>query len=204
MMRQNQVDLILLTESEIEIVSGQETDYDLQYAPACLKRVVDTTDSSVNIDEEVSDCHGDGRAKKRCKFDHRDLYSQPQSEVTESIQDIIEHVINIAGDSVITVDNIEEESFNDESFLGDYPYLNTFPDLEVDPDEIEENVEEDSQELVNTSTATLKPDFSDLTVKETSELDIILYSDRTSSEYHPDPRHYIREDHPVNFWDAES
>ena len=117
---------------------------------------------------------------------------------------IIEEVISSAGDSIIAVGDEDDNVSSGSNFLEDYPFVNTFPDLEVDPDDDEGHGDEDSQDLVNTSTATLKPEFSDLTVKETSELDVILYSDRTSSEFFPDARQYNRDDHSVNFWEAES
>ena len=209
------IDLILLTGSEVEVlVDNQETGLkrDLSLRDELVVRdlsfrdelVVTCTVTDYGPNNEEEDCND--RDKKRLKIDLDKLPQSVIDDVTESIPDINEDVSGSAGDSVITVDN-EDESLSNAILLDNYPYLNTFPDLELDPDdEAEENAEGDSQDLVNTSTATLKPDpdFSDLTFKETSELDLILYSDRTSSEYFPDPRHYNRDDHSVNLWEAES
>ena len=199
------MNLFLLTETEVEIlVNNEDKDITLQHAPTGTKRdinsrddvgEVDTSNSSLNNDDQA--CDYDGKAK-------RSRFEKNQEDVAESMHAIIEEVISSAGDSIIAVGDEDDNVSSGSNFLEDYPFVNTFPDLEVDPDDDEGHGDEDSQDLVNTSTATLKPEFSDLTVKETSELDVILYSDRTSSEFFPDARQYNRDDHSVNFWEAES
>jgi len=104
------------------------------------------------------------------------------------------------------------------NLLGDYPYVNNFPDLnvvhEVDGSqghEVDNSVSQDNSEVEeplgveDVSSSTLCPSESELCFSSgvSSELETIFYSDRTSSEYIPMLNKHMREYTPVSFWDAE-
>lgn len=113
------------------------------------------------------------------------------------------------GEDEVTVPELEEEHSYDT-----YPHLNVFPELNDEEDndqdpqpdstQIEDDVAEEAEDLVNTSVTFKHPEMSDRLV--TSELDCIIYSDRTSSEFVPDCGHCFsfRNDPPLSLWDAES
>ena len=116
------------------------------------------------------------------------------------------------------------EDFNDDGTgdsededvdLADYPHINNFPDLEdidvaEDTEAEEEPVQDQGQtqeDPHNTSNTAPDPEFSDhqwSQSQRTSELDLIVYSDRTSSEFFPDPRAFVRNEPMPTIWDIET
>jgi len=108
------------------------------------------------------------------------------------------------------------------SLLADYPFVNNFPDLnvvhEVD-DSQDHEVEDDNSasqdqenndveeplNVADVSSSTLRPSESEqyISSRVSSELDTIVYSDRTSSEYIPMLSKYMRNQTPLSFWDVE-
>jgi len=108
------------------------------------------------------------------------------------------------------------------NLLGDYPYVNNFPDLNVvheDADdgsqdhdhEVDNSVSQENSEVEeplgveDVSSSTLCPSESEqcFSSRVSSELETIFYSDRTSSEYIPMLNKHMRVYTPVSFWDAE-
>merc|ERR1719447_251342 len=108
------------------------------------------------------------------------------------------------------------------SLLADYPFVNNFPDLNVvhevddsqDHEVEDENSASQDQEnndveeplnVADVSSSTLRPSESEqyISSRVSSELDTIVYSDRTSSEYIPMLSKYMRNQTPLSFWDVE-
>ena len=181
-------------------------------------------------DSEYNDDEG-GTARKRVKSEHPsfvECYSSSPGDIRDNVLEIIigeivssscslsetsmdqsSFVVSSAADSTEDHDTVGDE----EECFENYPHLNNFPDpdmLEVNPEDdddddegvLDTTVVEESEDLVITSDTFKCPD-SDKYSTRTSEMDTIIYSDRTSSEFIPDYRNCGHHD-PVSYWDAET
>ena len=154
--------------------------------------------SSGNAEEDIS------KTSKRVRVEIQETLD---SDRFKDVNNDNEIEVTSAGDSSFrelffdAVENLVDNIDNDHV---DYPFINTFPDLDVEADDGDR--EQETPDLINTSTTTIKaPDFSDIPSQGTSELDLIVYSDRTSSEFVPGPGfRNIHDDPPPTFWDIES
>ena len=143
---------------------------------------------------------GEDKSEDRCEDDDR---GSQDSEEVETFFDAVEDFN----------DYDTGESENEDVNLSDCPHINNFPELEdIDvTEDIEEETSQDQgqshEDLHNTSITAPDPEFSDhqwSQSQRTSELDLIVYSDRTSSEFFPDPRACVRNEPMPTIWDIET
>ena len=209
------VSVSLATESELEIANNN--------IPAATKRsytvlirrrsLIPRSDNDTSDDVISDDINGNSFKKPRIdaggdnKTGEHGVEDGGESRESEEIFfDALEDIN----------DDDTGDSEAGDVILSDYPHLNNFPELEGDGD-VEEDVEEDphqpsqeqsQEDLHNTSNTTLRPpEFSDhqwSQSQRTSELDLIIYSDRTSSEFIPDPRVCVRNEPMPTIWDIET
>ena len=148
------------------------------------------------------DAAGEDKSEDCCEDDDRGS-QESESEEAEIFFDAVEDFNDYdTGES-------EDEDVN----LADCPHINNFPELEdIDvTEDIEEETSQDQgetqEDLHNTSITAPDPEFSDhqwSQSQRTSELDLIVYSDRTSSEFFPDPRACVRNEPMPTIWDIET
>ena len=197
------------------------------------RKISDQKDTDVNErvrvgaggDSEYNDDEG-GTARKRVKSEHPSFVECDSSSPGDIRDNVLEIIIGeiVSSSCSLSETSMDQSSFvvssaadstEDHDTVGDeeecfenYPHLNNFPDpdmLEVNDDDeavLDTTVVEDSEDLVITSDTFKCPD-SDKYSTRTSEMDTIIYSDRTSSEFIPDNRNCGHHD-PVSYWDAET
>lgn len=209
------VSVSLATESELEIANNNIPPTNKRSYTVLVRRISFNPCGENDTSEEVLSDDINGNSFKKPRIDaagERGVEDDSESQASEEVE--------IFFDAVEELNDVTEDSQDEDVLLSDYPHLNNFPELEDDGD-VAEEVEEDqdttqpsqgqsqeAEDLHNTSNATLRPpEFSDhqwSQSQRTSELDLIIYSDRTSSEFVPDPRAYVRNEPLPTIWDIET
>ena len=211
------VSVSLATESELEIANNNiPATTKGSYTVLIRRRSLDPcgdNDTSDDVFSLSDDINGNSFKKPRIDAGGENK-TEEHGEEEDSESRESEEIIFDALEDINDDDTGDSEA--EDVLLSDYPHLNNFPELEGDGD-VEDDVEEEphqpsqeqsQEDLHNTSNTTLRPpEFSDhqwSQSQRTSELDLIIYNDRTSSEFIPDPRACVRNEPMPTIWDIET
>lgn len=215
------VSVSLATESELEIANNNIPPATKRSYTMLVRRRSFNPCGDNDTSEEVLSDDINGNSFKKPRIDAVGEIKTGKRGVDDGSESRESEEAEIFFDAVEDLnDNVTGDSEDEDILLSDYPHLNNFPELEDDGD-VAEEVEEDqdttqpsqdqsqeAEDLHNTSNVTLRPpEFSDhqwSQSQRTSELDLIIYSDRTSSEFVPDPRACVRNEPLPTIWDIET